>query len=67
MDKKHVGKSNRIRQIESQSDQSKTVLALRNKKKLQSVENIALRTAVDAPWYVRNVDIQRDLKFTTAT
>jgi len=31
------------------------------------VENIALRTAVDAPWYVRNVDIQRDLKFTTAT
>jgi len=22
---------------------------------------------VDAPWYVRNVDIQRDLKFTTAT
>jgi len=28
-------------------------------KKLQAVENIALRTAVDAPWYVKNVDIQR--------
>jgi len=49
-------------------------LALRNKvtliksvlqshlKKLQAVENIALRTAVDAPWYVRNVDIQRDMQ-----
>jgi len=36
-------------------------------KKLEAVENIALRTAVDAPWYVRNVDIQRRLKFTTAT
>jgi len=31
------------------------------------VESIALRTAVDAPWYVRNVDIKRDLKFTIAT
>jgi len=35
-------------------------------KKLQTVENIALRTAVNAPWYVRNVDVKRDLKFTTA-
>jgi len=25
------------------------------------------KTVVDAPWYVRNVDIQRDLKFNTAT
>jgi len=30
------------------------------------VENIAFRTAVDATWYDRNVDIQRDLKYTTA-
>jgi len=35
--------------------------------KFQAVENIALRTAVDVPWYVRNVDMQRDLKFTIAT
>jgi len=53
-------------------------LALRNKVTLiksvlqphltyASVENIELRTVVDTPWYVRNVDIQRDLKFTTAT
>jgi len=27
-------------------------------KKLQAVESIALRTAVDASWYVKNVDIQ---------
>jgi len=36
-------------------------------KKLQAVENIALRTAVDVPWYDRNVTIERVLQFTTAT
>jgi Reverse transcriptase (RNA-dependent DNA polymerase). len=36
-------------------------------KSLQAVENIALRTATDAPWYVRNTDILRDLQYTNAT
>jgi len=36
-------------------------------KRLQAVENIALRAAVDAPWYVRNDTITRDLKYKTAT
>ncbi|KAJ8914871.1 hypothetical protein NQ315_014884 [Exocentrus adspersus] len=33
-------------------------------KKLQAVENVALRTAVGAPWFVRNRDLQRDLEWT---
>lgn len=36
-------------------------------KSLQAVENIALRTATAAPWYVRNTDILRDLKYTNMT
>ncbi|KAJ8911514.1 hypothetical protein NQ315_012485 [Exocentrus adspersus] len=33
-------------------------------KKIQAVENIALRTAVSAPWFVRNRDLHRDLEWT---
>ena len=33
-------------------------------KRIQAVENVALRTAVGAPWVVRNADIFRDLDFT---
>ncbi|KAJ8911881.1 hypothetical protein NQ315_012295 [Exocentrus adspersus] len=33
-------------------------------RKLQAVENVALRTAVGAPWFVRNRDLQRDLEWT---
>ncbi|KAJ8980948.1 hypothetical protein NQ317_001211 [Molorchus minor] len=36
-------------------------------KRLQSVENVALRCAVNAPRYVRNADIIRDLQYTTTT
>jgi len=36
-------------------------------KRLQAVENIALRSAIDAPWYVRNKTITRDLQYKTAT
>ncbi|KAJ8977115.1 hypothetical protein NQ317_005243, partial [Molorchus minor] len=36
-------------------------------KRLQSVENIALRCAVNAPRFVRNADIIRDLQYTTTT
>jgi len=43
--------------------QEKTKDEDRRQRPLEDVENIAL----DAPWYVRNVDIQRDLKFTIAT
>ena len=31
------------------------------------MENVALRCAVDAPWFVRNVDIFRDLEYTPVT
>ncbi|KAJ8914338.1 hypothetical protein NQ315_011326 [Exocentrus adspersus] len=33
-------------------------------KRIQAVENIALRTAVSAPWFVRNRDLHRDLEWT---
>lgn len=33
-------------------------------KRIQAVENVALRCAVDAPWFVRNADIRRDLEYT---
>ncbi|KAJ8981033.1 hypothetical protein NQ317_018005 [Molorchus minor] len=36
-------------------------------KRLQTVENTALRCAVNAPRYVRNADIIRDLQYTTTT
>ncbi|KAJ8970979.1 hypothetical protein NQ317_003850 [Molorchus minor] len=36
-------------------------------KKLQAVENVALRCAVNAPRFVRNADIIRDLQYTTTT
>ncbi|KAJ8967936.1 hypothetical protein NQ317_000815 [Molorchus minor] len=36
-------------------------------KRLQSVENIALRCAVNAPRFVKNADIIRDLQYTTTT
>lgn len=42
--------------------QAKTYL-----KKIQAVENVALRCAVDAPWFVRNADIFRDLEYTPVT
>jgi len=31
------------------------------------VENIAQRSAIDVPWYVRNDTITRDLQYKTAT
>uniref|UniRef100_V5GNF3 Putative RNA-directed DNA polymerase from transposon X-element n=1 Tax=Anoplophora glabripennis TaxID=217634 RepID=V5GNF3_ANOGL len=34
--------------------------------RVQAVENIALRCATGAPWFVRNSDIRRDLGFTSA-
>ncbi|KAJ8919365.1 hypothetical protein NQ315_016457 [Exocentrus adspersus] len=33
-------------------------------KRIQAVENIALRTAVSAPWFVRNRDLHRNLEWT---
>ncbi|KAJ8917642.1 hypothetical protein NQ315_005089 [Exocentrus adspersus] len=33
-------------------------------KRIQAVEDIALRTAVSAPWFVRNRDLHRDLEWT---
>ena len=42
--------------------QAKTYL-----KRIQTVENVALRCAVDAPWFVRNADIFRDLEYTPVT
>ncbi|KAJ8914000.1 hypothetical protein NQ315_012023, partial [Exocentrus adspersus] len=33
-------------------------------KRIQAVENIALRTAVSAPWFVRNRNLHRDLEWT---
>ncbi|KAJ8909866.1 hypothetical protein NQ315_013903 [Exocentrus adspersus] len=33
-------------------------------KRIQAVENIALRTATSAPWFVRNRDLYRDLEWT---
>ncbi|KAJ8919433.1 hypothetical protein NQ315_016531 [Exocentrus adspersus] len=34
-------------------------------KRIQAVENIALRTATSAPWFVRNRDLYRDLEWTS--
>ncbi|KAJ8925190.1 hypothetical protein NQ315_001376 [Exocentrus adspersus] len=33
-------------------------------RRIQAVENIALRTATSAPWFVRNRDLYRDLEWT---
>ncbi|KAJ8911291.1 hypothetical protein NQ315_015294 [Exocentrus adspersus] len=33
-------------------------------KRIQAVENIALRTAISGPWFVRNRDLHRDLEWT---
>lgn len=42
-------------------------LARSHLKRIQAVENVALRNAVDAPWYVRNEDIFRDLEYKPVT